>query len=60
VVCDAVHGTPLGVFQENRYLTDLRTGAAGAIAVKHCASPKHKKVEIFPKNTVEAFVWRIF
>ena len=29
VVCDATNGAPLGIFQENRYLTDLRTGAAG-------------------------------
>ncbi|KAJ1384183.1 hypothetical protein B484DRAFT_341806, partial [Ochromonadaceae sp. CCMP2298] len=44
VVCDATNGAPLGVFQENRYLTDLRTGAAGAVAVKHFGSPKHTKV----------------
>jgi ornithine cyclodeaminase/alanine dehydrogenase-like protein (mu-crystallin family) len=29
VVCDATNGAPLAIFQENRYLTDLRTGAAG-------------------------------
>jgi ornithine cyclodeaminase/alanine dehydrogenase-like protein (mu-crystallin family) len=34
----------LGIFQENRYLTDLRTGAAGAVAVKHCAAPHHTNV----------------
>jgi ornithine cyclodeaminase/alanine dehydrogenase-like protein (mu-crystallin family) len=44
VVCDATNGAPLGVFQENRYLTDLRTGAAGAVAVKHFTGPKHTKV----------------
>jgi ornithine cyclodeaminase/alanine dehydrogenase-like protein (mu-crystallin family) len=44
VVCDATNGFPLAVFQENRYLTDLRTGAAGAISVKYFASPKHTKV----------------
>ena len=26
IVCDATNGFPLGIFQENRYLTDLRTG----------------------------------
>jgi len=44
IVCDATNGFPLAVLQENRYLTDLRTGAAGAISVKHFGSPKHKKV----------------
>jgi ornithine cyclodeaminase/alanine dehydrogenase-like protein (mu-crystallin family) len=45
VVCNAVNGAPLGIFQENRYLTDLRTGAAGALSVKHFgSSPKHNKV----------------
>ena len=44
IVCDAANGFPLAVFQENRYLTDLRTGAAGAISVRHFASAKHKKV----------------
>lgn len=45
VVCDADLGCPLGIFQENRYMTDLRTGAAGAVSVKHFgSSPKHKAV----------------
>jgi len=35
VVVDAVTGAPLGIFQENRAMTDLRTGAAGAVAVKY-------------------------
>jgi len=38
VVC-ASTGAPLGVFQENRFMTDLRTGAAGAIAMKYCTNP---------------------
>lgn len=45
ICCDAVLGVPLAVFQENRYMTDLRTGAAGAVSVKHFgSSPKHKAV----------------
>jgi ornithine cyclodeaminase/alanine dehydrogenase-like protein (mu-crystallin family) len=45
VVCDAVLGVPLAILQENRYMTDLRTGAAGAVSVKHFgSSPKHKAV----------------
>jgi ornithine cyclodeaminase/alanine dehydrogenase-like protein (mu-crystallin family) len=35
IVVDAVTGAPLGIMQENRYMTDLRTGAAGAVAVKY-------------------------
>lgn len=44
VVCDATNGAPLGIFQENRYLTDLRTGAAGAICVKNFVAPHHDTV----------------
>lgn len=44
VVCDAVNGGPLAIFQENRYMTDLRTGAAGAVAVKHCVDRASDKV----------------
>lgn len=43
VVVSAVTGAPLAVMQENRYLTDLRTGAAGAVALKHVTSPEHNK-----------------
>jgi len=35
VVC-AVTGGPLGIFVENRFMTDLRTGAAGGISLKYC------------------------
>lgn len=35
VVVDAVTGAPLGIFQENRFMTDLRTGAAGAVSLKY-------------------------
>ncbi|CAJ1963325.1 unnamed protein product [Cylindrotheca closterium] len=35
VVVDAVTGAPLAIFQENRFMTDLRTGAAGAVAMKY-------------------------
>lgn len=34
-VVNAVTGAPLAVFQENRFMTDLRTGAAGAVSLKH-------------------------
>ena len=44
IVCDATNGAPLAIFQENRYLTDLRTGAAGALSVKLFCGKKHTKV----------------
>lgn len=44
VVCSAVTGAPLALFQENRFMTDLRTGAAGGICVKHFAARHHTKV----------------
>jgi len=37
LVFDAQTGFPLGVLCENGYLTDLRTGAAGALAARHLA-----------------------
>jgi ornithine cyclodeaminase/alanine dehydrogenase-like protein (mu-crystallin family) len=39
IVVDAVTGAPLAVMQENRFMTDLRTGAAGAVAVKYTTRP---------------------
>ena len=44
VVVNAVTGAPLAVMQENRFMTDLRTGAAGAVAMKHCTSPSQDVV----------------
>jgi len=44
VVVSAETGAPLGVFQENRFMTDLRTGAAGAVSMKHCSAPDHEDV----------------
>ncbi|MEL6661103.1 MAG: hypothetical protein AAFR36_31940, partial [Bacteroidota bacterium] len=35
IVVNAVTGAPLSVLQENRYLTDVRTGAAGAVALDY-------------------------
>jgi hypothetical protein len=35
---------PSAILHENRYLTDLRTGAAGAVAVKHLAVEGAKSV----------------
>jgi len=53
VVCDAVIGAPVGVFQENRYMTDLRTGAAGGISVKYFgSSPKHQAVSFIGEKRI--------
>lgn len=38
-VVDAVTGAPLAVMQENRFMTDLRTGAAGAVSLKYTTLP---------------------
>lgn len=43
-VFDAKSGFLNGIFYENRYLTDLRTGAAGAIAVKHLTDTSQHRV----------------
>jgi ornithine cyclodeaminase/alanine dehydrogenase-like protein (mu-crystallin family) len=43
-VFSAETGMPLAVFQENRYMTDLRTGAAGAVCVKHLVAPHQNTV----------------
>ena len=55
IECDATNGAPLGIFQENRYLTDLRTGAAGAVSVKYFTNPlKHKKVAFIGAGVIAA------
>jgi len=43
-VVNAVTGAPLALFQENRFMTDLRTGAAGAVAMKHCSTAEQDVV----------------
>jgi ornithine cyclodeaminase len=37
LIFDATTGFPLALLRENGYLTDLRTGAAGALAARHLA-----------------------
>lgn len=51
-MCDATNGAPLAIFQENRYLTDLRTGAAGAVSVKHFVGRHHKKVSFIGTGVI--------
>lgn len=52
VVMDAVTGAPLGVFQENRFMTDLRTGAAGGISVKHFVAKHHTSVSFIGAGAI--------
>ena len=59
ICCDAVIGMPLAVFQENRYMTDLRTGAAGAVSVKYFgSSPKHKAVSFIGGGAIATVMAR--
>jgi ornithine cyclodeaminase/alanine dehydrogenase-like protein (mu-crystallin family) len=44
LVFDAADGQIKGIMQENRYLTDVRTGAAGGVAIKHLSRPTDKRV----------------
>lgn len=43
-VVNAVTGGPLGIFQENRFMTDLRTGAAGAVSMKYATTAEQDVV----------------
>jgi len=54
IVCSAVNGLPLGVFQENRAMTDLRTGAAGAISVKYFCDKKQDTVAFLGTGAIAA------
>lgn len=46
MVFDATDGTPLGVLADNGYLTDLRTGAAGALAADMLAPETFERVAV--------------
>lgn len=46
LVFDAATGFPLALLRDNAYLTDLRTGAAGALAARHLAREQLGKVAI--------------
>lgn len=46
LVFDAATGFPLALLRDNGYLTDLRTGAAGALAARHLARERLGKVAI--------------
>jgi len=46
LVFDATTGFPLALLRDNAYLTDLRTGAAGALAARHLTRERLGKVAI--------------
>ena len=46
LVFDATTGFPLAMLRDNAYLTDLRTGAAGALAARHLAAEPLGRVAI--------------
>jgi ornithine cyclodeaminase len=46
LVLDAETGFPLGLLRDNGYLTDLRTGAAGALAARHLAPERLERVAV--------------
>lgn len=46
ILFDSMTGFPLVLLQDNAYLTDLRTAAAGALAVKYLAVRGFKRVAI--------------
>lgn len=45
-VFDAETGVPAAILQDNGYLTELRTGAAGAVAADALAAPEVRRVAI--------------
>lgn len=46
LVLDAGTGFPLGLLEDGGYLTELRTGAAGALAVRHLAPDPLSRVAV--------------
>jgi ornithine cyclodeaminase len=46
LVFDARSGFPLALFHDNAYLTELRTAAAGALAVRHLAPETVEKMAV--------------
>jgi ornithine cyclodeaminase len=46
LVFDAKHGAPVGLLFDNGYLSDVRTGAAGAVAARYLAPKKIERVGV--------------
>jgi ornithine cyclodeaminase len=58
IALDAVTGFPAALLQDNGYLTDLRTGAAGGVAARYLANPVLDKVTVFGSGTQARFQLR--
>lgn len=55
---DARTGIPAALLLDNGFLTDLRTGAAGAVAAKHLAGPELSKVAMIGAGLEAGFQLR--
>lgn len=51
MLMNALNGKPEAFFYDNGYLTDLRTGAAGALAAKYLANENIKEVGVIGTGT---------
>lgn len=58
LVFDASTGVPQAILLDNGYLTDLRTGAAGAVAARHLAKPTLSKVAMIGSGLEAGFQLR--
>lgn len=58
LVFDAMTGLPQAILLDNGYLTDLRTGAAGAVAARHLAKPSLTKVAMIGSGLEARFQLR--
>jgi len=58
LVFDASTGLPQAILLDNGYLTDLRTGAAGAVAARHLARETLTKVAIIGSGLEAGFQMR--
>lgn len=55
LVFDAETGFPVALLLDNGYLTDVRTGAAGAVAAKYLSNPVLNKVAVIGAGTQGRF-----
>lgn len=58
LVFDASTGAPAAILLDNGYLTDLRTGAAGAVAARHLARSRLSKVAMIGSGLEAGFQLR--
>jgi ectoine utilization protein EutC len=58
LVFDATTGIPQAILLDNGYLTDLRTGAAGAVAAKHLAHESLTKIAMIGAGLEARFQMR--